>query len=85
MKRYMITGAVTLNFADGRRVKLEPGIHQHPDDVAAHWAFKHHAQALDEEQAKSEEGTDDGEKQQDEAGAKAPEVEGEKDKGNGKK
>lgn len=85
MKRYMITGAVTLNFADGRRVTLVPGIHQHPDDVAEHWAFKHHAQALDEEQVKSEESTDDGEKPQEGAGDKGPDLEGEKDKGNAKK
>ncbi|WJV61063.1 hypothetical protein PCO87_14155 [Pectobacteriaceae bacterium C52] len=85
MKRYMITGAVTLNFADGRRVRIEPGIHQHPDDVAAHWAFKHHAQVLDEDQNKSEYSPAEGENQQSDTGVKVSDVEDEKDKGNGKK
>lgn len=85
MKRYMITGAVTLNFADGRRVRIEPGIHQHPDDVAAHWAFKHHAQALDEDQNKSEYSPAEGENQQGDTDVKVSDVGGEKDKGNGKK
>jgi hypothetical protein len=83
MKRYIISGPATLSFADGRRVALEAGIHSHPDDVAAHWAFKHHAQALDETQ--SEDAPVAGENQQDDTGAKLPGVDGEKDKGNGKK
>ncbi|MCC8421468.1 STY1053 family phage-associated protein [Photorhabdus thracensis] len=47
MKRYMVTGSVTLSFPDGREVVLLPGIQTFSDEVAKHWAFPFYAQTLD--------------------------------------
>lgn len=54
MKKYLISAAAKLHFADGRQVELAPGIHEHPDDVASHWAFSHYATLLNPEPASEE-------------------------------
>lgn len=46
--KYIVMSAAVLQFPDGGKVILEPGVQDVPDDVAAHWAFSEYARPLTE-------------------------------------
>lgn len=47
--KYLVSTRATLRFTDGQQVELTPGIHNFPKEVVDHWAFKAHAQPVDDE------------------------------------
>jgi hypothetical protein len=47
--KYLVSTRATLRFTDGKAVELTPGIHRFPKEVVDHWAFKAHAQPVDDE------------------------------------
>ncbi|QHM71283.1 STY1053 family phage-associated protein [Mixta intestinalis] len=44
--KYLVNTAAVLNFPDGTKVALAPGVQDYPEKVAAHWAFSAHARPL---------------------------------------
>lgn len=47
--KYLVSTRAMLRFADGSQIELTPGIHSLPTHVVEHWAFKAHAQPVDDE------------------------------------
>lgn len=58
--KYIVTGAATLNMANGDKFELVPGIHNgFPESVKEHWAFGAYARPLDKDDLVSEQQTSD--------------------------